>query len=577
MIIRSEIESAIHRLMCILFGLCVYAYTQGQIIESISNEGVYELLDELVSYHVIDANPAIKPYSRRFIASRLHDAQLADSLLSHRLRKEVAFYLNDYALELDTLPSNWVQYTHDSNLALSLAQPSLQYSNAWQVNNLHKRFTMMVRPVLGAQMTTNMRDVQTEHRWGAEIQMDICSHLSIWGKLFAQSNVYHPKGSGFVEPIYEWSHSTGGISLYTWWGSIGLQKEAIRWGNAQYASIIQSGIAPSFPMLTLKLTPARWLEFNYFHAWLTPDAIDTTFFPPAEATYMPERKYMAANMITFMPIKYLELSFGNSIVYAERNIQLAYLIPIAFYKSLDHLLTKGVWTQNQNSQMFLTLSTRNLKHLYVYGSLFVDEFELARLKKSNPETNPLTYQVGLAVQNWPLDGLRLRGEFMRSYIASYVNQVNALYYSSGESYLGHPLRDNAQSIYAEIGFKPIRGLDLLCSYTNDTRFNQYHSYYRDGSLARKSFDEKVWRNQIFELRVRYEIFNRCYASVVVKYNFAQGFAPTSEPIDSEDRGQKYKEQPLTGDALAEYYITKYSSLMERGRNVSLNIGLYYNF
>ena len=557
--------------------VCTCVCTQGQVVETLSESGVYDLLDELVSVHAIDANPAIKPYTRRFIASRLHEAQSADSVLSPRLRKEVAFYLNEYALELDTLPSNWVQYTHEQNLALSLAQPSLQYSNAKQVNNPHKRFTMMVRPVIGAQMTSNFRDFQTEHRWGADIQMDICSHISLWGKIYAQSNEYHPKGCGYVVPIYDWSHSTGGISLYTWWGSIGFQKEPIRWGNAQYASIIHSGNAPSFPMVTLKLTPARWFEFNYFHAWLTPDAIDTTFFPPTDGAYLREKKYMAANMLTFMPIKYLEFSLGNSIVYAERNIQAVYFIPIAFYKSLDHLLTKGTGTQNQNSQAFITISTRNLKHLYVYGTFYLDEFKLSRLKKNNPESNPIAFQFGASVRNWPLDGLRLKGEFMRSYIGTYINQVNVLYFTSGEQYLGTPLGDNAQNIYAEIGYRPIRGLDLQLSYTNDTRFNRYHSYYKDGSIGRKSFDERTWRNQKVELRVRYEIFNRCFALLAVKYNHAQGFAPTSEPIDSEDRGQKYKEPPLTGDALAEYYLTKFSPVNERGRNVSLSFGLYYNF
>lgn len=184
-------------------------------------------------------------------------------------------------------------------------------------------------------------------------------------------------------------------------------------------------------------------------------------------------------MLTFMPIKYLEFSLGNSIVYAERNIQAAYLIPIAFYKSLDHLLTKGANTQNQNSQAFFTISTRNLKHLYVYGSLYLDEFKLARLKKGNPETNPITYQVGLAVRNWPCDGLRVRGEFTRSYIGTYINQVSTLWYSSGGQLLANPLGANSQNIYAEIGYRPVRGLDIQLSYCNDTRFNRYHNYYKD--------------------------------------------------------------------------------------------------
>ena len=566
------------RCWLIILGLCLCVCAQGQVVETLGEGGVYDLLDELVSVHAIDANPAIKPYTRRFIATRLAEAQQADSLLSPRLRKEVTFYLNDYALELDTLPSNWVQYTHGNDLAISLAQPSLHYTNVHQVDKATKRFAMMVRPMIGAQTTSNMRDWQTEHRWGAEVQMDICSHLSIWGKLYAKSDMYYPKGSGYTKPSYDWSQSTGGVSLYTWWGSIGMQKEKIQWGNAQYAPVILSENAPSMPMLTLKLTPCRWFEFNYFHAWLTPDAMDTTFFPPTGETMIRDRKYMAANMLTFMPIKYLEFSLGNSIVYAERNIQAAYLIPIAFYKSLDHLLTKGTGTQNQNSQAFFTISTRNLKHLYVYGSFFLDEFKLSRLKKGNSESNPIAYQVGLAVRNWPCDGLRVRGEFMRSYIGTYINQVNVLYYTSGEQLLGHPLGDNAQNMYAEIGYRPIRGLDLQLSYTNNTRYNHYHSYYRDGSIGQPSFKERIWCNQIVNLRVRYEIFNNCFASFALRYNKAQGFAPTSEPITSEDRGQgTYGGTPLTEDALKNYYLEKYSPLLERGSNFSLNVGLYYNF
>ena len=60
-------------------------------------------------------------------------------------------------------------------------------------------------------------------------------------------------------------------------------------------------------------------------------------------------------------------------VYAERNVQAAYFIPIAFYKSLDHLLTKGLATENQNSQAFATITVRPTDHLRLYGSFFIDE------------------------------------------------------------------------------------------------------------------------------------------------------------------------------------------------------------
>lgn len=80
------------------------------------------------------------------------------------------------------------------------------------------------------------------------------------------------------------------------------------------------------------------------------------------------------------------------------------------------------------------------------------------------------------------------------------------------------------------------------------------------------------------LRVRYEIFNNCFASLIVKYNHAQGFAPSSTPIASEDRGQTTCDgERLSGDALSQYFLEKYSPEMEQGKNVTCNIGLYYNF
>ena len=133
-------------------------------------------------------------------------------------------------------------------------------------------------------------------------------------------------------------------------------------------------------MIALQLTPCKWFQFDYFHAWLVSNVVDSTYYYLENTTqpgvqnkhYRQMNKFMAANMFTFTPVKQLSFSFGNSIIYAERTIQAAYLIPIAFYKSLDHLLTKGFYTQNQNSQVFTSVSLRPLEHMQIYGSVYVD-------------------------------------------------------------------------------------------------------------------------------------------------------------------------------------------------------------
>jgi len=586
------------------------SYAQ-RIPQAIEYTQVYDFLEELTNDGVIQTNEAIKPYTRDYIAQRLAEAQGRDSLLSKRQRDELQFYLQDYALELDTLPvyysyghrhvTQWI--TPVSNL--SLADPSLH------ILTKDKIFKMRVRPILGMDLTYNKKGLLM-HRWyGAEIQMDIAHHLSIWGSLRDNSwNGQGVDGSKITKPAYlnnlagvqykeanyggDFSDSRGGIALYTWWGSIGVQRERIQWGDAQHCSNILSGHNPAVPMVTLQLTPCKWFQFDYFHAWLVSNVLDSTSFYSenyeegvTKYNYRPANKFMAANMFTFMPVKYVQFSFGNSIVYAERNVQAAYFIPIAFYKSLDHLLTKGVNSENQNSQAFATLTVRPTDHLRLYGSFFLDEFKFARLKKSNPEKNPVSYLVGFNWSGWPVKGLSLRGEFMRSYIACYTHSIDVLAYTSNSYNMGHYMGDNAQSVWVQLAYRPVRGLQLSLDYTNNTKYRKYEYIRRniagtrvpDPIIAQKPFSEPVWRNDELKFRAVYEVFNNCYAHVDVQYNHARATAPTSERIAGEDRGWNADgtSKELAGEELAAYYLNKFSPVYLQGRNITITCGLSFGF
>ena len=74
------------------------------IPEALEYTEVYDFLDELATDGLIDLTEAVRPYSRMQIAGMLRTAQDKDSLLSRRQREDLQFYMQDYALELDTLP-----------------------------------------------------------------------------------------------------------------------------------------------------------------------------------------------------------------------------------------------------------------------------------------------------------------------------------------------------------------------------------------------------------------------------------------------------------------------------------------
>lgn len=563
---------------------------------------LYDFLDELLTDGVVVHQTAVRPYTRVQVAKMLTEAQAADTLLNVRQKKDLAFYLNEFALERDTMVSNYVQYTDHSTYNVSLADPQFSYRSK---DNM---FKMRLRPILGGNLLMSKKGV-IFHRWyGAELQMDIAKHLSIWGSLRDNSwsgdwlnKTYFPTdndrrlgacihyGASQVQPALmpiagvqykeanyggDFSDSKGGISLYTWWGSISVQRENIRWGDAYHASNILSGRAPAAPMISLQLTPCKWFQFDYFHAWLVSNVVDSTYYYVEETTngtvrnYRPMNKFMAANMFTFTPIKQLSISFGNSIIYAERSIQAAYFIPIAFYKSLDHLLTKGVRTQNQNSQAFASLSVRPVEHLHLYGSMFVDEIKFSRFKPSNKENNPLSYLVGFNWSGWPVKGLSLKAEFVRSYIASYIHSIEALDYTTNSFDMGHYLGDNAQSIYAELAYRPIRGMLIKASYTNDTKYNSY-AYLRNNisaTIAQKPFDYAIFRNEVVQLDGVYEVHPNMYMTLTLQYNHARGFDNIkTDALPSEDIGN------------AQYYLDKYMPRYFQGKNLSVSAAFSFGF
>lgn len=471
-------------------------------------------------------------------------------------------------------------------------------------------FKFRIRPILGADITGSKKGVLVQRWWGAELQMDIAKHLSVWGSLRDNSwngnwlnQDYYPSsnaringarihygasqampalsplaGVQYKEASYggDFSDSKGGINLYSWWGSIGIQRESLSWGDAYHSSNILSGRNPAVPMITLQLTPCRWFQFDYFHAWLVSNVIDSTTYYLENTTqgtnalpnYRPYNKFMAANMFTFTPVKQLSISFGNSIVYAEQTIQAAYLIPIAFYKSLDHLLTKGVRTQNQNSQAFASLSLRPVNHLHLYGSFFLDEIKFSRFKPSEPENNPISYLVGFNWSGWPVDGLSLRGEFMRSYIACYTHSIDVLTWESNSYNMGHYMGDNAQSIYGELAYRPVRGLLLKLSYTHDTKYNSY-SYLRDNisqTIAQEPFEQPIYRNQEVRLDGIYEPHPNMYMTLSVGYNHAQGFDNIkTDALPSELLGS------------AQYYLDRFCPLYYQGKNLTISAAFSFGF
>ena len=520
------------KLIIIIFTLFSFAASSQIVYESVQRENIYDFLDELANEKIISINSVIKPYSRTFIAEKLQEAYEQKDALSRRMVKEIEFYMKDYRLETvyNTKGMKPLNIFHKKDHIASSANPvAITYRDSLVGFSL--------RPIWGISYFINSNETAF-HRWGGVEGFGYFSkNLGGWASLrdnhenilltdasyFNQRTGSPIKGS--VKGGVDYSETRGGI-MYSWkWGGVGIIKDQLVWGNSYNGANIFSGRAPSFGQIKLELKPAKWFEFNYIHGWLVSDVIDSTRSYWDGDTYreVMHSKFVAANMFTFIPIKHLNLSFGNSIVYSDIGIQAGYLVPFLFYKSVDHTLNSTNNYAGQNAQMFIDISSRNIKHLHLFFTLFVDEFSMDRVTDSERH-NFLGYKGGFRLSNWPLQDLSFIGEFTYTLPMTYQHRTSTTTFESNSYNMGHYMRDNSMDLYFAFIYKPIRGLRIDLSYAYAVHGNNYvYGEYEPKDDMAPMLKDITWRKNCLGIKAKYEFFNNAYVFAGVLIQDIQGY------------------------------------------------------
>ena len=462
------------------------------------NNDIYSFIQEFS----IDYNTAVKPFSRSKLFVLLNSIDTSN--LTSRQLKALAFYKNDFNQELS---SSKKFFTH--------------------TNLFHYRdssFSFSINPILGANTWIN-KNAFEYHWWnGAEAN----ATLGNWGFYVSlrdnhiSSQIFSPTfldkqtpGSNFKldsEGKSEFEEIRGGVT-YAWkTGHIGLVKDNFEWGTNYNGASIFSGHTPAFVHLDLNVKPVSWFEFNYTHGWLNSELVDSSRTFTISNAYgtsgriFYQSKFMAANLFSFYPVKKLCISLGNSIVYDYDQVHPAYLIPVMFFKAIDHNLTSGI--QNMNSQMFLDISSKNINRLHLYTTLFIDELAIDRIKLKD-EHNFAGLKAGFRISNLIPD-VFVGSEYTVSNALTYKHFIPTTTFESNKYNLGHYLTDNAKELFLTIGWKPIRNMEFRVSYTDIIKGPDHTAL---GTMPRafiSPFIPVVFESRSYELNFSWQPINNLY-------------------------------------------------------------------
>ena len=455
-------------LIFIALFLIFQSFISAQIVYEPVGNDIYSFLSLMSQKGIIEFNDQIKPVSRKYIAQKLLELNSKSDQLTSLEKEEASFYNKDFGLEMVG------------------SQPFINYLGNDQFGRLRlfsysdSLFKLNISPILGMCLGKNAGS-NYAHTWsgiglygyignsigfsfnyrdnsetGATV--DMTKHFTpvtgvIVAKESSSDNIQYSEAHAILAT--DWS-----------WGEVSIGKDFMEWGYGESGKLVLSDTAPSFPFIRLDLRLTSWLRFNYFHAWLNSDVVDSASSYPTYITSDPNQstrelfinKYLASHTIIVTPVKGLDVSLGESMIYSDK-LEIGYLIPINFFKLTDHYLSSANINVGGNAQFFLGVSSRDhLKNTHLYGTWFIDEITLEGLFDKMKQRNQFGFSLGGSITDLPVDNLTAVLEYTKIYPFVYSHYIPTLLYTNASYVMGDWMGNNADRIYASLNYRFIRGL-----------------------------------------------------------------------------------------------------------------------
>lgn len=500
---------------------CVSDIKSQAVYENHQSE-VYHYLYRMAQKGLIRFDDNIRPLSRLYIGNCLDSLQQKAGLLSALEKSELAFYRKDFT----------DQYIIQNSRSEKPTFFNVDSAGRWRsFSTISQNFSLRMDPIITSAIQTGTNKNITQYSSGMHLYGYAGNH---WGFYFSFNDV-NEKGTG-LDTLRQFSPDNGivtriannkksqnfselraGIS-YSWKnGSISFGQDNLLWGFGENGRLVLSTKSPTYPYIRFDYSPISWLKFNYTHAWLNSNIVDSArSYSTGGSTYGGQRqlfvpKYMACHSIQFTPLKGLDLTIGESMVYSDR-LNAGYLLPILFFKAYDNLINNGNINAGSNGQFFLQASSRNnIPNTHIYTTLFIDEIRLSSLFDKQKSRNQVGITLGASVTDLFTPYLTLGIEYTRINPFVYKNLLPAQDYTSDNYGLGDWIGNNADKLIYTIRYTPIPRLKCMLRYQSvrkggaGTTDQQYFQQPQPSFLFDLQRKQKEWY-----ARISYEWINNLY-------------------------------------------------------------------
>jgi len=507
------------KVVTLIVYLCIMGISnlQAQTVWENSETPVMSYLQRMAQKGKVEFQDIIQPITRKQIEQAL--VALSNTTLTATEQKELNFYLQEYKSIQETNTAILKAIQKDANKRL-------------RGLFLHQKdFTLNVDPLGSlARISTNGNSfTQMSHGlnfWGQAKQFAFQFYYKDYtenGNGFESFRMTSPEKS--IIKLYNptttsqnYSEIRGNISYSFNKGSISLGKDHLSWGYGENGKIVLDNKVNSYPLIRLDYSPTKWMQFNYTHAWLNSNIIDSNALYTSgvgagsgelRVQFIP--KYMATHSLVFTPTKGLNIAIGETVVYSDKT-DVGFFIPVNFFKIYDNNRSNYNINAGSNGQFFIQASSRNqIKNTHLYGSMFIDEIRIATIFNKAKSRNQLGFTLGESVTDILLPYLTLGTEYTRVNPFVYTNLLSAQNYTQYNREMGDWMGNNFERYMLFAKYNPIAKLNLYVRFQSIRKggLGSIAEQYLAEPQPPFLFDMQIKRKDWF-LQFKYEWINNFY-------------------------------------------------------------------
>lgn len=157
------------------------------------------------------------------------------------------------------------------------------------------------------------------------------------GDLYTQGSGYEAVAA--IDNASSFDETMAWLEYHSEYVDVGIGRDRMARGPSLEDGLLLSGRAPSYNYVQLRARMKPWLSFDVFHARLdpAPEPDDTLYRSPSGTWRRVEnQKWLASHRLEWTPAGWVALGLSETVIYAERDAELGYMIPLNFFWSENH-------------------------------------------------------------------------------------------------------------------------------------------------------------------------------------------------------------------------------------------------